>query len=311
MVRFQRVPRGAFADGVKSYETLRRHFATIAESIELDAGGTLADVIQRLERVENASRENHAAVPREILTLAEAIEFLPVVSDKLFELTEPVGPILCRRDGKRLICLLADLRGVSRTPRGGDDMSYSISVTKRGERSYYMRLHPYNQSKKINIALGAINAKLADKIRGNVDQLLRAHEHPELHPPASTLQWVREQSADLQSKLAEAGLIPGRAPGMELKKFLTAYIKAQNLQDSTIDQLWVVARSLCQHLGDTRDATSITLSDAIGYRNAMLRSGGSHGKPMADNSVRRYVGRAGRCFAVSEAITRLPTNLYR
>ena len=107
---------------------------------------------------------------------------------------------------------------------------------------------------------------------------------------------MKEQSADLQSRLAAAGLIPGRAPGESLESFVENYLKTLAVKESTLDQLQVVQRSLCEYFGKDRDVTTITLQDASAYRTELLRNGSGFGKPMADNTVRRYVGRARQMF---------------
>lgn len=179
-------------------------------------------------------------------------------------------------------------------------MSYSISIAPRGQSNWYMRIRPHGQTKKINIPLGPINKKLAEKIRSNVDELLRAHMDPSIKPQPSTLQWLKEQSAEFQNRLATAGLIPGRKPGERLRVYLDDYIANQPTKDSTIDQLRVVANRLAEFLGEDRDVNTITLADAIEFRNWLLRSTESGGCGMADNTVRRYTGRARQMFAAVE-----------
>ncbi len=175
-------------------------------------------------------------------------------------------------------------------------MSYSIAISKRGGESYYMRLRPHDRATKINIPLGKINQKLVDKIRGNVDELLRSYEFGIL-PSASTLAWVREQSAEFRERLAAAGIIPGQSKGERLDAFCKNYIKSLTVQDSTTEQLWLVVRTLEDFFGVDRDVMTITLADATAYRNNLIRVGSAkRQQPLAENTVRRYVGRCRQIF---------------
>lgn len=92
----------SFDEFVRLSESMRR----VIDGAEVSEH-SLDEVMNRLD---HALRSVAPSVPSELLTRAEAMDYLRVSDDKLFELTAPVGPIPCLREGKRLYYRLADLR---------------------------------------------------------------------------------------------------------------------------------------------------------------------------------------------------------
>ncbi len=103
---FDRMPE-VFGGSIDNFESARSYLDELHAGGKLESG-TIDDVLSRLTKLERT----HArpSIPKEILTRSEAMEYLCIADDKLFELTAPVGPIPCVRHGKRITYRIDDLR---------------------------------------------------------------------------------------------------------------------------------------------------------------------------------------------------------
>lgn len=95
---FDRMPE-VFGGSIDNFDAARGYLEELHAGGKLE-GGTLDDVLARLTKIERS--HVRPSVPKEILTRAEAMEYLCIADDKLCELTAPVGPISCVRHSKRI-----------------------------------------------------------------------------------------------------------------------------------------------------------------------------------------------------------------
>ncbi len=146
------------------------------------------------------------------------------------------------------------------------------------------------------VRLGKCSERMAESICGYVEELVSAKIRGLAISPA-TAAWVTEIGDALHQRLAKVGLVESRnkAAAMTLGQFTADYIESRRVDTKprTIINLTQSRKELVKHFGEDRAMKEITSNDAIEFRAAML------GRGLADNTVRRHLGRSRQFFAAA------------
>jgi integrase len=157
--------------------------------------------------------------------------------------------------------------------------SYLIGFMRGDERKY--------------IYLGKVPKRAAEKIKGHVEDVIAASIGGVAVTP-STSQWLADIDDSLAMKLSKVGLIEPRKSKEQLAvttlgEFTQAYIGSLNIKPSTRVNLNRARHYLTEYFGKNKPLAAITLGDADDWRRWLTIK-------LADNTMRRYCGRAKQFF---------------
>jgi integrase len=159
---------------------------------------------------------------------------------------------------------------------------------------------------KKRIYLGKIPERIATKVLGHVKDLIAASLGGVAVTPA-TSRWLAEIDDSLATKLVKVGLIAPRKSKEQsvttLGAFTQGYIDGLNVKPSTRMHLNLTRRYLIEHFGENRPLGEITLGDADDWRRWLSTK-------LADNTVRRYCGRAKQFFRAAARKKLIPESPF-
>jgi hypothetical protein len=170
------------------------------------------------------------------------------------------------------------------------------SIAKDGDngRRRILFIDPSDGRRK-TLRLGRCSDRAAETVCRHLEELVSAKIRGHAIGPA-TAAWLGEISDGLQERLVKVGLTESRdrAPAA-LGQFTAGYIDSRraDAKPRTIINLCQSRRELVGHFGEGRAMREITSGDAIEFRSAML------GRGLADNTVRRHLGRARQFFSAA------------
>lgn len=171
----------------------------------------------------------------------------------------------------------------------------SVSRDGNGGRRRIMFIDPTHGHRQ-TLRLGKCSARAAEGVCRHVEELVSAKIRGHAIGPA-TAAWLTEIADVLHERLAKVGLVEHRdkTPVAALGQFTTDYIESRraDAKPRTIINLNVSRRELVGFFGEDRPMGEITSGHAIEFRSAML------GRGLADNTVRRHLGRARQFFAAA------------
>ena len=169
------------------------------------------------------------------------------------------------------------------------------SVAKDGKSKRVQFIDP-ESGRRLGISLGRCSARDAGTIAGHVEELISAKIWGRAAKPV-TAAWLTEIGDTLHNRLAKVGLVERRDKGRltTLGKFTADYIESRraDAKPRTIINLNMSRKELVGFFGEDRAMGKITSGHAIEFRSAML------GRGLADNTVRRHLGRARQFFAAA------------
>lgn len=169
------------------------------------------------------------------------------------------------------------------------------SVAKDGKSKRVQFIGP-ESGRRLGISLPRCSARDAETIAGHVEELISAKIRGRAASPA-TAAWLTDIGDTLYEQIVKVGLVEPRqkAPVVTLGQFTADYIESRrsDAKPRTIINLSVSRRELVRFFGEDRAMGEITSGHAIEFRSAML------GRGLADNTVRRHLGRARQFFAAA------------
>jgi len=165
------------------------------------------------------------------------------------------------------------------------DYLLSIGHDPKGKRRI---LFCAGDGSRKTIRLGKCSERAAETVLMHVEELvsvsLAGHAINR-----NTAVWLDEISDVLHERLVKVGLIKprGKVPGMTLGAFTADYIESRRIDTKprTIINLTQTRKELLRYFGEDKPMVEVTSGDAIAFRLAML------GRKLADNTVRRHLGR--------------------
>lgn len=171
----------------------------------------------------------------------------------------------------------------------------SVAKEGNGGRRRILFIDPSDGRRK-TLRLGKCSERAADGVCRHLEELVSARISGHAINPA-TAAWLTEISDALHERLAKVGLVERRdkAPVAMLGQFTADYIESRRVdaKPRTIINLGMSRRELVRFFGENRPMGEITSGHAIEFRSAML------GRGLADNTVRRHLGRARQFFAAA------------
>jgi len=171
----------------------------------------------------------------------------------------------------------------------------SVAKEGNGGRRRILFIDPTDGRRK-TLRLGKCSERAADSVCRHLEELVSARISGHAINPA-TAAWLTEISDALHERLAKVGLVERRdkTPVAMLGEFTADYIESRrgDAKPRTIINLNVSRRELVRFFGEDRPMGEITSGHAIEFRSAML------GRGLADNTVRRHLGRARQFFAAA------------
>jgi integrase len=181
------------------------------------------------------------------------------------------------------------------------------SVAKDGRSKRVQFVDP-ESGRRLGISLGRCSAREAETIAGHVEELISAKIRGRAASPA-TAAWLTEIGDTLYERLVRVGLVEPRhkAPVVTLGQFTADYIESRraDAKPRTIINLGQTRKELVGHFGEDRALHDITSTGAIEFRAAMLARG------LADNTVRRHLGRSRQYFTAAIEKGLLQKNPFR
>ncbi len=181
----------------------------------------------------------------------------------------------------------------------------SVAKDGNGGRRRILFMDP-TDGRRRTLRLGKCSERAAEGVCRHVEELVSAKIRGHAINPA-TAAWLTDIGDALHERLAGVGLVEprSRVPVTALGKFTADYIKSRrgDTKPRTIINLGMSRKELVGFFGEDRAMGEITSGHAIEFRSAML------GRRLADNTVRRHLGRARQFFAAAidkELIQRNP-----
>lgn len=142
------------------------------------------------------------------------------------------------------------------------------------------------------VRLGKVSQRDAEQVCRHIEALVASTIHGQAMP-RETAVWLKGVGDKLHDRLARVGLAEPRAEAGsdKLIGFVDRYIESRtDAKPRTIISLRQTRRELLAHFGKDRTLASITAGDADAFRLALLA------RKLADNTVRRFCGRARQFF---------------
>jgi hypothetical protein len=180
------------------------------------------------------------------------------------------------------------------------------SGTRNLNESLYLHIRPleFNAWQGANVPAGKVRRmfRIGEMKKATAEGIARrTQDLPDLtfaglSPDAELQAWLAKCSPLLLDKLARVGLIPQRKPvakveAVKLGPFLDGYIRGRtDVKAGTAMNFEQARGSLVAHFGEERLLESITPGDADAWRISLKAKG------LADNTVRRFCGRAKQFF---------------
>lgn len=154
---------------------------------------------------------------------------------------------------------------------GGEVASITTNKKTGAKRLQFIGM----DGKRRAIHLGDESDTVAGDIKAQVERILEAQEAGrELRPV--TLEWLKDQSPKLLTKLVKAKLIPKPEEQQvsTLGKFLDTYLESRaDLKPATKLVRGHVVRNLKRHLGEDRDVRTIEHGDADSFKQYLIKRG--------------------------------------
>lgn len=171
----------------------------------------------------------------------------------------------------------------------------SVAKDRNGGQRRILFTDPTDGRRK-TLRLGKCSERVAEGVCRHLEELVSARTSGHAISPA-TAAWLTEIGDVLHERLAKVGLVEHRdkTPVATLGQFTADYIESRrgDTKPRTIINLSVSRRELVRFFGEDRPMVEITSGHAIEFRAAML------GRGLADNTVRRHLGRARQFFAAA------------
>jgi len=171
----------------------------------------------------------------------------------------------------------------------------SVAKDGNGGRRRILFIDP-TDGRRRTLRLGKCSERAAENVCRHLEELVSAKIRGHAISPA-TAAWLTEIGDALHERLVKVGLVEPRkkAPVVMLGQFTADYVASRraDTKPRTIINLSVSRRELVRFFGEGRAMREITSGDAIEFRSAML------GRGLADNTVRRHLGRARQFFAAA------------
>ncbi|MHC4520307.1 MAG: tyrosine-type recombinase/integrase [Planctomycetota bacterium] len=171
----------------------------------------------------------------------------------------------------------------------------SVAKDGNGGRRRILFIDP-TDSRRRTLRLGKCSARAAGTVCRHTEELVSAKIRGHAIGPA-TAAWLTEIGDGLHERLAKVGLVEprNRAPAAALGKFTADYIESRraDAKPRTIKNLAQSRKELVRFFGEDKPMASITSGDAIEFRLAML------GRGLAENTVRRHLGRSRQFFSAA------------
>jgi integrase len=183
----------------------------------------------------------------------------------------------------------------------------SVAKDGNGGRRRILFIDPTDGHRR-TLRLGKCSERAAENVCRHLEELLSARIRGHAVNPA-TAAWLTEIGDALRERLAKVGVVEPRhrTTGATLGQFTADYIESRraDAKPRTIINLTYCRKELVGHFGEDRAMREITSGDAIEFRAAMLARG------LADNTVRRHLGRSRQFFAAAIDKGLLQKNPFR
>ncbi len=191
-------------------------------------------------------------------------------------------------------------------------------LVKRPNGSYEIRFQDHQRNPR-SVYISEKNTKgkivesksrrMAETVASHLEHIASRRRHNQTPSPEVDA-WLAAIDGKLHARLAGFGLVDPRAADVPAtdKKLLGPWVaefiaKRKSLKESTRKSLDMAGRNLTHYFGDDRELSSITPGDASDYREWLLSEGNlrtkKDDKSLADNTVRRRIGRARQIFTAA------------
>lgn len=165
----------------------------------------------------------------------------------------------------------------------------SISAAANGFRTIQF---VGSDRKRRTLRLGKVSQRQAEGVRVRVEHLVSA-SITRSAPDAETARWVASLDDAMHAKMAAVGLIAPR-DRVEVGAFVEAYIQSRHDTKPRTEILYrETLANLVEFFGESKPMRDVTPGDADAYRLFLL------GKGLAENTVRRRLGRAKQFFTAA------------
>ena len=182
------------------------------------------------------------------------------------------------------------------------------SVTNRPNGHKWISFRAPN-GKRQTIRLGKATKRQAFDFRDRIERLLFAKLAKQV-PDADTARWLGELDGSYHQKLVACGLVDVRTVAT-VEGLLVSFEQSLFVGPSTRQNISVVLANLRTYFGPGRPLMSITLHDAVEFREWLETSGGQYGGPLASSTVSRRTRRTKQVFTYAVDEGWLPTSPFR
>lgn len=147
------------------------------------------------------------------------------------------------------------------------------SIMQQKSGGYQIQFVDPNKRRR-SIRLGKIKARAAQLIKLRIEQLVAARKNGVRDDP-ELRQWLKGISDELHTKLARVDLVTPRMKKQDVapKPFLDGYLKRRNDVKPATYEVWKQPmRNLVEYFGADRDITTITVAEALDFRQHLVGS---------------------------------------
>jgi len=157
--------------------------------------------------------------------------------------------------------------------------------------------------KRKSIRVGKVSMRYAESVKTKIEDLVSASITGDA-PRDDTARWVAGLDATMYDKLSKAGLVKPREAAM-LADFTQRYIDGRHdIKPRTRINLERARRYLLDYCEAERPMRDFTAGDAEDFRQHLI------GRGLAENTVRRAVGRARQFFLAAKKRGLIPSNPF-
>ncbi len=188
------------------------------------------------------------------------------------------------------------------------------SIKRRANGSIEIRFMDH-QGNRTSLYPGRIAIRDAEAIAAKVEHIV-SRKVQGSEPDVAISQWIAGLSDKLHRKLAKLELVAPRQPAEPpaelaeptpvptIKQWTDSYIEKHPGKTGTIRQLTTAAKFLVEHFGTDKTLDTITPGHAEDYRKWLSN------KKLAENTVRRRIGRAKQFFQAAVKYRLIPENPF-
>lgn len=196
------------------------------------------------------------------------------------------------------------------------------SIRKKPNGTFEIRFVDHTNSRK-SLYVRNITKREAESIASKVEHIV-GRKLQGSEPDREVSEWVGKLAEPFHTKLVRLGLVvarqvvepevapePVRAP--TIKDWTDRYVEKHSGKAGTVEQLEITARSLCHFLGADRCIDDVTAGDAEDFRKWLQTKGNErkkHSCGLADNTVRRRIGRSKQFFNAAVKHELIPRNPF-